>query len=139
MASDHRRSERVAAAIREEVATFLNEEMRDPRFGFVTVTGVDVTRDLYHATIYVSVLGEDVDRDATLAALTTIAPRLRGQIGRALRLRAAPELVFKYDRSVANAARIETLLASIKRDEAEGSEAGGSDRPASPSTDDAAD
>lgn len=115
MASDGRRPDRVAEAIREEVATFLAEGVKDPRVtGLVTVTGVDVTRDLRHARVFVSIMGSDEERTQTLEGLNSVAGHLRGRIGRALRLRIAPELEFQFDRSVASAARIETLLAQIK-------------------------
>ena len=114
MAHDTRRPDRVAEAIREEVATFLAEGVKDPRVvGLVTVTGVDVTRDLRHAKVFVSILGSDAERAATLDGLASAASHLRPRIGRALRLRIAPEIAFKLDQSVAHAARIETLLAQL--------------------------
>jgi ribosome-binding factor A len=114
MAHDTRRPDRVAEAIREEVATFLAEGVKDPRVvGLVTVTGVDVTRDLRHAKVYVSILGSESERSATLDGLASVAGHLRSRIGRALRLRLAPEIAFKLDQSVAHAARIETLLAQL--------------------------
>ena len=117
MAHDARRPDRVAEAIREEVATFLTEDVKDPRVqGLVTVTGVDVTRDLRHAKIFVSVLGSDTERSATFEGLASVAGHLRSRVGRALRLRLAPELVFKEDQSVAHAARIESLLAGLRED-----------------------
>src|SRR5215211_1907560 len=117
MAHDTRRPDRVAEAIREEVATFLAEGVKDPRVvGFVTVTGVDVTRDLRHAKVYVSVMGSDAEKSATFDGLAAVAGHLRGRIGRALRLRVAPEITFRPDESVARAARIETLLEQIKQD-----------------------
>jgi ribosome-binding factor A len=120
MPSDKRRPDRVAEAIREEVATFLAEGAKDPRIvGFVTVTGVDVSRDLRHAKVYVSVMGSDAERAATFDGLGAVAAHLRGRIGRALRLRVAPEITFRPDESVARAARIETLLEQIKQDEPE--------------------
>ena len=115
MPPDHRRADRVAAAIREEVASFLATDLKDPRVvGLVTVTGVDVTRDLRHANVYVSVMGTDAERAATFEGLESVAAHLRSRIGRALRLRLAPEIVFKPDESIARAARIESLLAQVK-------------------------
>ena len=115
MANDNRRTDRVAEAIREEVATFLAEDVKDPRVqGLVTVTGVDVTRDLRHAKVYVSVLGTEAERAATYQGLASVAAHLRSRVGRALRLRLAPELVFKEDQSVAHAAHIESLLAGLR-------------------------
>ena len=115
MPNENRRAERVAEAIREEVATFLAEDAKDPRItGLVTVTGVDVTRDLRHAKVYVSVMGSDTERAATLDGLASVATHLRSRIGRALRLRLAPEISFHLDESIARAARIESLLAQLK-------------------------
>jgi ribosome-binding factor A len=118
MAHDTRRPDRVAEAIREEVAMFLNESVKDPRIvGLVTVTGVDVTRDLRHAKVYVSIMGSEQERAATFEGLASLAGHLRAVIGRKLRLRLAPEIDFRNDESIARAARIEALLSQIKREE----------------------
>lgn len=115
MAADSRRADRVAEAIRTEVATFLAEDVKDPRIkAFVTVTGVDVTRDLRQARVYVSLMGDDADRASTLEGLGHLAPHLRSHIGKALRLRVAPELQFRVDDSIARAARIDSLLAQAR-------------------------
>ena len=115
MPADHRRSDRVAEAIREEVATFLAEDAKDPRItGLVTVTGVEVTRDLRHAKVFVSVMGTETDRASTFEGLASASGHLRSRVGRALRLRLAPEISFRPDESIAHAARIEGLLAKIK-------------------------
>jgi ribosome-binding factor A len=117
MPYDNRRPDRVAEAIREEVATFLADGVKDPRVrGLVTITGVDVTRDLRHARIFVSIMGEEAERAETLEGLSAVASHLRGRVGRALRLRVAPEIAFKTDPSVAHAARIETLLEEVRRE-----------------------
>lgn len=115
---DPRRADRVGEAVREEVAAFLARDAKDPRIsGLVTVTAVEMARDLRHATVFVSVMGDEAAKTSTLEALTGMAPHLRGRVGRALRLQFAPELSFRLDQSVQRAARIETLLAQIKRDE----------------------
>jgi ribosome-binding factor A len=111
----HQRSDRVAEAIREEIAMFLAEGVKDPRVtGLVTVTGVDMTRDLRHAKVFVSVMGTDTDRSATLEGLSSVAGFLRSRLARSLSLRVAPEVHFVPDESIARAARIETLLSQIK-------------------------
>ena len=116
MASNSRRPDRVAEAMREEIATFLAEDVKDPRIvGLVTVTGVDVTRDLRHAKVYVSVMGSDDERRATMQGLESAAGHLRSRIGRALRLRVAPEIAFRYDDSISRAARIDALLAEVRQ------------------------
>ena len=113
--TEHRRADRVAEAIREEVAVFLRTEAKDPRISpLVTVTGCEVTRDLRHAKVFVSVMGTDAERAQTFEGLASVATHLRSRVGRALRLRLAPEIAFRPDESIARAARIEDLLASIK-------------------------
>jgi ribosome-binding factor A len=90
----------------------------------VTVTGADVTPDLRRARVYVSVMGSEEEKTATLEGLSSLAPHLRPRVGRALRLRNAPEIEFRLDDTVARAARIELLLAQVKRENPSG---GGSD------------
>jgi len=103
--------------MREEIATFLANDVKDPRIvGLVTVTAVDVTRDLRHAKVFVSVLGSESQRAATFDGLADVATHLRGRVGRALRLRVAPEIEFRNDESVAHAAKIEQLLAQVRRE-----------------------
>jgi ribosome-binding factor A len=115
MPNDHRRADRVAEAIREEIATFLAEDAKDPRITrLVTVTGVEVTRDLRHAKVFVSVMGTEAERAQTFEGLASVALHLRPRVGRALRLRLAPEITFVPDQSIERAARIESLLAEIK-------------------------
>lgn len=114
---NNRRADRVGEAIREEIATFLAESVKDPRIvGFVTVTGVEITSDLRHAKVFVSVMGSEAEKAATFEGLASTASHLRSRVGRALRLRVAPEIQFREDESVARAARIESLLADIKSD-----------------------
>jgi ribosome-binding factor A len=115
---DNRRPDRVAEAIREAVATFLAEGVKDPRVtGLVTVTGVDVTRDLRHARVHVSILGTDEEKTQTMEGLASVATHLRAKLGRTLRLRVTPELDFRYDASIAHAARIDSLLEQIRAGE----------------------
>ena len=103
--------------MREEIATFLASDVKDPRImGLVTVTAVEITRDLRHAKVFVSVLGSESQRTATFEGLDNVAPHLRGRVGRALRLRVAPEIEFRNDQSVAHAAHIEQLLAQVRKD-----------------------
>ncbi len=115
---NNRRADRVAEAIREEIATFLASSAKDPRIvGFVTVTGVDITPDLRHAKVFVSVMGSESERTSTFEGLASTASHLRSRVGRVLNLRVAPDIQFREDESVARAARIESLLAEIKANE----------------------
>lgn len=103
--------------MREEIATFLANDVKDPRImGLVTVTAVEITRDLRHAKVFVSVLGSETQRSATFEGLGNVASHLRGRVGRALRLRIAPEIEFRNDESVAHAAHIEQLLSSVRKE-----------------------
>ena len=112
---DPRRPDRVAEAVREEIAATLAGGVKDPRVtGLVTVTGVEMSRDLGHATVFVSVYGSDVEKAQTMEGLESVATGLRGRVGRALRLRIAPAIHFKADESFARSTRIESLLASIR-------------------------
>ena len=116
--ADARRADRVAEAIRAEISTFLSQGAKDPRLvGLVTVTAVDVTRDLRQARTFISILGSDSERAATLDALESMKGHLRSRLAKSLRLRVAPEISFKLDESVARAARIESLLAQVREDE----------------------
>ena len=118
--AENRRPDRLAEAIREEVASFLNGNAKDPRItGMVTVTAVEVTRDLRTAKVFVSVLG-DGDREKTFEGLHSLAGHLRARIGKQLGLRSAPEILFRNDESVARAARIDALLSQIKGNQPDG-------------------
>ena len=80
------------------------------------MTGVDITSDLRHAKVFVSVLGTDTEKTATFEGLSSVAGHLRSQIAKTLQLRVAPQITFKVDESVAHAARIESLLEQIKNE-----------------------
>ena len=128
---DPRRVDRVAEAVREEVAAFLARDVKDPRItGLVTVTAVEMTRDLRHANVFVSVMGPEAEQETTFEGLKSVAHHLRSHVGRTLQLQFAPEIVFKFDQSVARAARIETLLAGLKNPPPTGAGASADEDPA---------
>ena len=108
------RAERLAEAMREELSSLLAREVKDPRVaaaGLVTVTRVEVAADLGVAKVGVSFLGgDDVRTRAALAALGRVAGWLRGEVGRRLSLRRAPELRFVHDRGGEHAEKIDRLL-----------------------------
>jgi ribosome-binding factor A len=117
MRQPSRRPEQVAGTLRQVIAEALTREIRDPRVGFVTVTGVLVTNDLSHARVTVSVPGDDAAKARALQGLQSAARFLRSRAARALTTRTVPELHFELDKGVEHAARIEELLASIRREE----------------------
>jgi ribosome-binding factor A len=118
MRAPSHRPERVGALIRQTVAEFLTGDVRDPRIGFVTVTGVDVTADLSHATVSVSVMGSEDEKARSLEGLTSAARFLRASLARSLRLRTSPELHFRLDRGLEHAQRIDRVLKELKEPDA---------------------
>jgi ribosome-binding factor A len=108
-----RRHDRLADQIRTEVAGMVEGELKDPRIGFVTVTHVDLSPDLSHARVLVSVLGSEEERAESLAGLASAAGYVRREVAQRLRLRRSPEIVFVLDRGVEEAARLEELLGKI--------------------------
>jgi len=108
------RPERLAELIRETVAAFLTEHVRDPRIGFVTVTGVEVSADLGHARVRVSVMGTEEEQGRSLEGLESAARFLRAQLSRELHLRTSPELRFELDRGLQHALRIDQVLKRLK-------------------------
>ena len=111
------RPERVAEGIRQTVAAFLTGNVRDPRVGFVTVTGVEVSPDLTHARVRVSVMGSEEEKERSLEGLASAARFLRAQLARELRLRLTPELRFELDRGLDHAQRIDRVLRELKEGE----------------------
>ncbi|MGH7530712.1 MAG: 30S ribosome-binding factor RbfA [Gemmatimonadales bacterium] len=108
------RPERVGELIRKAVGAFLTSDVRDPRIGFVTVTGVEVTPDLAHARVRVSVMGSDEEKARSLEGLGSAARYLRTHLAQELRLRTCPELHFELDRGIEHAQRIERVLKELK-------------------------
>ncbi len=105
----NRRVERLNEQFRRELMDILQNHVRDPRVGALTVTGVEVTPDLYHAKIYLTSIDPEA-RESSLEGLDAAAPYIRGEIGRRLHIRRAPELHFTWDETLAHAQRIEQLL-----------------------------
>jgi ribosome-binding factor A len=101
---------RVNEAVREVLSARLAEGLKDPRIGFVTVTAVDTRPDLSHARVFVSVLGDDEQREQTLAGLASSHGYLQTRIASELRLKRTPTLEFVYDESVDRGMRISELL-----------------------------
>ena len=109
-----RRQRKVADLLHEEISQILHYEIRDPRLGFVTVTGVDITSDLRLAKVFITVLGDEVDVQETLAGLASATGYLKRKLGQGLTLRHVPELVFKLDTSLERGLHIEALLDQIR-------------------------
>jgi ribosome-binding factor A len=110
------RMRRVNESVRQVLAEAL-PELKDPRIGLVTVTGVDTTPDLRHATVYVSVLGSERKQRSTLAGLAAAHGPLQARLARELRLKRTPQLTFEYDPSVERGVRMSRLIDELAPDE----------------------
>src|SRR5262245_16363272 len=106
--------------VNESIRQVLSEavpELKDPRIGFVTVTGVATSADLRHATVYVSVLGSTRKRDATLRGLTAAHGVLQSAIAHELKLKRTPQLAFEYDPTVERGVRMTKLIDDLAPEE----------------------
>jgi ribosome-binding factor A len=109
-----RRQQKVAELLHEEISLLIQYDAQDPRIGFVTVTGVEVSPDLRVAKVYVSVMGDEEETRSTLKGLAKAAGYFRYRLGQSVSLRYIPELVFKLDDSLERGLHIETLLDSLE-------------------------
>jgi ribosome-binding factor A len=103
------RMRRVNEALREVLSEAVTD-LKDPRIGFVTVTGVEASADLRHATVYVSVLGPEEKRRGTLAGLESSHGVLQSRIAHELRLKRTPQLAFEYDPTIERGVRLSKLI-----------------------------
>lgn len=111
------RARRVAEQIKKEVSLIINGEIKDPRVSsLASVTEVQLTRDLQHATIYISVYGSEKDKQETFQTLLRAAGFIRSEIGKRIRLRRIPEINFQQDNSLEYGARIEQVLKTLDQE-----------------------
>ncbi|WP_303720944.1 30S ribosome-binding factor RbfA [Malonomonas rubra] len=110
------RSERVGEQIHKEIAQLMMHGVKDPRVASVTVTGVEVSRDLSVAKVYFTVLDEENERRETERGLKSVTPFLRRQLGQVLRMRSVPEIRFVFDKSIGYGQKIDSLLRQVQDD-----------------------
>jgi ribosome-binding factor A len=112
MAKEYARTQRVADYLQRELAALIQHEVRDPRVGMVSITGVDVSRDLGHARVYYTMMGSDSSEDASESteALNKAAGFLRSQLSRSSNMRSVPQLRFYFDSSVGRGRDLENLI-----------------------------
>jgi ribosome-binding factor A len=112
MPKDYSRVQRVADALRRDVAQFIQQEMRDPRVGMVMVNDVEVSRDLAHAKVFVTVMGKDSEQEASeaLQVLNDAAGFLRSQLAKNSTMRTTPRLSFVFDVSVLRGQQLSSLI-----------------------------
>jgi len=111
-----RRPQRVALQIQHEISLMLTRNIKDRRIGFVTVTGVEISRDLRHAKVFVSAMGTDRQKKESLEALNHAAGWIRHELGQRIRMKFLPEIVFRTDTSMDYGERIDRLLDEIRED-----------------------
>jgi ribosome-binding factor A len=104
------RANRVGEQMKKELGDIISRKIKDPRIGFVTVTDVEITGDLQQAKVYISVLGDEVQRENTLKGLAKAKGFIRTEIGQRIRLRKTPEITFEIDESIGYGNRINTIL-----------------------------
>ncbi len=110
------RPERVANAIRREISSIIQKDLKDPRIGFTTITKVEITPDLRNARVYYSALGNEKKKKSTEIALRSAKGFIKGLIGDRLKLRLTPELVFMVDKSIEYQDKINKLIEKIHRE-----------------------
>jgi len=113
---ENMRTNRVAEQMKKEVGEILNQKIKDPRVGFVTVTDVELTNDLQHATVFVSVLGDEDEKQESLIGLSKASGFVRSEVGKRIRLRKTPEIVFQFDEAHEHGNRIESILRKLNKE-----------------------
>lgn len=108
------RTRRIDALLQEEISELLRREVQDPRVGFVTITDVDTAPDLGHARVWVSVIGSDAERQATMRGLERAMPFVRRRLGERLRLKRIPELSVRDDRTAERGTRVMQILHELE-------------------------
>jgi ribosome-binding factor A len=110
----YKRSQRVSDLLREEIADIITYKLKDPRLGFITVTGVDVTDDIKIAIVYISVLKDD-EKKTTVDILNAAKSFIRTELSKRLRMKSVPAISFRLDVSIEYGSRIEKLLSEIRQ------------------------
>ena len=114
---DFPRSARLNEVLKEEIADILRKKLKDPRIGFVTVTGVKASPDLRHADIFVSVLGTEEEKESAYKSLKGATGFIRSELGKRLRIKFLPEISFVIDESIDEGIRISKLIKRIHEGE----------------------
>ena len=113
MAKEYSRTQRIGDQMQRELALLIQREVKDPRLGLVTITGVDVARDLSHAKVFITVMGQDDNAELikqNVSILNDAAGFLRMHLGKAMKLRSVPQLHFSYDASIRRGAELSALI-----------------------------
>jgi ribosome-binding factor A len=113
MVQEFSRTQRVGGQIQRELAQIIQQELRDPRLGLVTISAVEVSKDMTHAKVFITLMNPEQDVDETLKVLKKASGFLRRALGKRIVLRVIPELHFAYDRSLDEGMRVSALLDAV--------------------------
>ncbi|MDH8902840.1 30S ribosome-binding factor RbfA [Staphylococcus epidermidis] len=111
------RAERVGEQMKQEIMDIVNNKVKDPRVGFLTITDVELTNDLSQAKVYLTVLGNDKEVDNTFKALHKATGCIKSELGSRMRLRIIPELTFEYDESIEYGNKIERMIQELHKND----------------------
>lgn len=111
-----RRVERLQEFLKAELSQIIQQELNDPRIGFVSITDVEASEDLRHARVFVSVLGGDEAKEQTMAGLYSAQGYIRGEVARRMRTRYTPEIAFRLDQSIERGTRVVSLIRDVTKD-----------------------
>jgi len=110
------RHDRVQEALRQEISTIIQKEIRDPRIGFLTITRVELTKDLRYAKVYFTILGETKDKHLALKGLNSAKGYIKGVIAEKIKLRYTPEISFKIDESLDHTRQVLDILERLRKE-----------------------
>jgi ribosome-binding factor A len=113
------RPERVQEALRQEISSIIHDNLSDPRLGFLTITKVELTKDLRYARIYFSVLGEMKDKRLALKGLNSAKGYIKNMISEKIKLRFMPEIIFKIDESLEHTKQVHDILDKLKKEKSD--------------------
>lgn len=111
------RAERVGEQMKQDIMDIVNNKVKDPRVGFLTITDVELTNDLSHAKVYLTVLGSNKEIDNTFKALEKAKGFIKSELGSRMRLRIIPDLTFEYDKSIEYGNKIERMIQDLHKED----------------------
>ena len=111
------RAERVGEQMKQEIMDIVNNKVKDPRVGFLTITDVELKNDLSHAKVYLTVLGSNKEIDNTFKALEKAKGFIKSELGSRMRLRIIPDLTFEYDKSIEYGNKIERMIQDLHKED----------------------
>ena len=113
----YKRADRVSDLLKKEISGLLLREVKDPHIGFITITDVEVSKDLQVAKVYYTILGDEKQLRESAQALNRVSRFIKRQLGKRLRMRYIPDIIFKYDHSLEYGNRIDDILSHLENSE----------------------